>query len=247
MSALCVAALAALSLLCPLAARAQQPPAPAAAPPLEIARRVVTIIGADEASHALEVLERVELRNTSDAPFVPSTSGGMGPMGILRFALPRGAFDLTPDERLASADIIPVDRGFGSLLTLPPGVTDATFAYRVPYAGRQFELSAGVVYPTDSLLLLVPEGLSVESSDLRPRETVAIGRQRYQVLAAENLAAGARPAATLGNLPFTPRPWLLEEPVQRAIAAALAAGSIVAVWWYAWRRARTLAAAESRA
>jgi uncharacterized ubiquitin-like protein YukD len=124
---------------------------------------------------------------------------------------------------------------------------DVTFAYRAPYAGSQYDLTLSAVYPTVSLWLLVPERLGVESSDLQPRETVAIGRQSYQVLVADDLAAGQRLNATLTNLPFTPRPWLLEESVQRASAVALALAGIVGAWVYAWRRGRALAAADARA
>ena len=58
--------------------------------------------------------------------FTPSMGGAQGPMGLLRFGLPRNAFDLTMDERLSAFDVIQVDRGFASLLPLPPGSTDVT-------------------------------------------------------------------------------------------------------------------------
>ena len=236
--AVAVAIAGVLLALLPLPAPAQTAAAAESAPPLEIGRRVITVLSADGERHALEILERVEIRNPTDAPFAPDPGGGMGPMGVLRFSLPRGAYDLTLDERLSSAAAIPVDRGFGSLLTIPPGTTDVTFAYRVPYTGREFELNTGVVYPTDSVLVLVPESLEATSPHLALRETIPIGRQRYQVLGADGLAAGQRLAVTLAGLPFTPRPWLLDPGVQRTIAAGLAAASIAAVAAYAWWRRR---------
>ncbi|HLI28818.1 MAG TPA: hypothetical protein VKZ60_17270 [Chloroflexota bacterium] len=233
-----VALVSAAGGLWPLTARAQAPAADNP-PPLQIARRVITVLGADTERQALEILERVDLRNPADTPFVPDPAGAGGPMGVLRFALPRGAYDLALDDRLSSAETIPVDRGFGSLLTLPPGTTDVTFAYRVPYTGRTFALDTGVVYPTDSVLVLVPRPLEASGPQLTPRETVPIGRQEYQVLAGAGLAAGQRLVVTVDNLPYTPRPWLLEAPVQRALAAAGAAASVAAVAAYAWWRGRT--------
>jgi hypothetical protein len=224
--------------LWPLAGGAQ---GAAEGPSLQIARRVITILGADEQRQALEVLERVDLRNPGDAPFVPDLTGAAGPMGVLRFALPRGAYDLALDDRLGSAETLPVDRGFGSLLAVPPGTTDVTFAYRVPYTGHEFALDTGVVYPTDSVLVLVPRPLEACSPQLTPRETVPIGQREYQVLVGERLAAGQRLVVTLAGLPYTPRPWLLDAPVQRALAAGLAAASVGAVVAYGLWRRRTAA------
>ena len=183
----------------------------------------------------LDILERVAVRNPSDQPFVSSTGGALGPMGLLRFSVPRGAYDLTLDDTLRATEFIPVDRGFGSLLTVPPGGIDVTFAYRVPYAAQEYELSLSAVYPTDSLWLLVPERLSVSSAELQPRETIAIGRQRYQVLVADDLPGGGRATVRLSGLPFTPRPWLLDDSVLRALAAALAGLGVVGAGLYAWR------------
>jgi hypothetical protein len=238
-----LAALAlALGVLAPAAA-AQE----AAGAPLKIGQRLVTLMAADGDTHTLAVLERIELLNESDATFVSSTtapprgesSGPTGPpQGLLRFALPRDAFDLTVDQRLGAYDVLQVDRGFGSLLPVPPGATDVTFGYRVPYPSSTYEWSTTVVYPTASLRVLVPAEWSVTSAVLRPAETVEIGRRRYQVLLAEQLAAGTRVSVTLEGLPFTPRPWLLEETVQRALALALAVLGVLGAWAYAWRRGR---------
>ncbi|HZU05460.1 MAG TPA: hypothetical protein VFB73_05765 [Chloroflexota bacterium] len=211
--------------------------------PLKIGQRLVTLLAADGDTRTLAVLERIELLNESDTTFVSSATGplrpGEGgragpPQGLLRFALPRDAFDLTVDQRLGAYDVIQVDRGFGSLLPVPPGTTDVTFGYRVPYPSNTYEWSTTVVYPTAALRVLVPAEWSVASAVLRPVETVEIGRRRYQVLLAEQLAAGTRVSVTLEGLPFTPRPWLLEETVQRALALALAVIGVLGAWTYAW-------------
>ena len=91
------------------------------APPLAVSRHAVTILEVDDAARTVAVLERYQLVNGGDAPFVPSTTGSQGPMGLLRFGLPRGAFDLTLDLQLAAHDIIQVDRGFASLMPISPG------------------------------------------------------------------------------------------------------------------------------
>jgi hypothetical protein len=214
----------------------------AAGPPLQITRRVVTVLHADEASQTLTLLERVDLWNADDVPFVPSTTGSQGPMGLLRFALPRGAFDLSVDDRLGAHEVIQVDRGFASFLPLPPGATDVTFGYRVPYAAGAHDLTTTVVYPTAALWVLVPASLSVQSAELPAEETVEISRHRYRVRIGQDLAAGQRVGVALAGLPFTPRPWWLDETFQRAAALALAVLGVLGAWTYARRRGQAPAA-----
>ena len=215
----------------PASALAQEmPPAP---PGLSIGRRAVTILGADPASRTLAIFERVELRNDNDTTFVPTMGGSQGPMGLLRFGLPPNAFDLTLDDRLSAYDVIQVDRGFASLLPVPPGTTDVNFSYRVPYAGGAYDLSTNAAYATASLWVLVPGDFSTDSAELRLDRTVDIGRQRYSVLIADNLSAGQRATVTIGGLPFTPRPWWLDETVQRVAAVALAVAGVAAALLYA--------------
>ncbi len=207
--------------------------APPDAPALRVARRIVTVLEAEPQTRTLAVLERVELVNDGAEPFVPRPGGPQGPMGVLRFALPRNAFDLMPDPQLGAHELVQVDRGFGSFMPVPPGETTVSFSYRVPYAGTRLDLALGTVYPTAALWLLVPADLAVESPDLRLEQTVDIGRLRYQVLVAEGLAAGQRVVVVLAGLPFTPRPWWLDETVQRAVALALAGLGVVGAGAYA--------------
>ena len=210
---------------------------------LQMARRAVTVVAADGDSQTLAILERIDLLNAGDAPFVPSVTGSQGPKGLLRFALPRNAFDLTLDQQLSGHEVIQVDRGFASLLPLPPGVTTVSFGYRVPYGRGEYELSTSAVYPTTTLWVLVPADLSAASAELRAEGIAEIGRQRYRLLVGENLAAGQRVGVALGGLPFTPRPWLLEENVQRGAALALAALGVLAAFAYAQLRGRWAAGA----
>lgn len=209
---------------------------PASPPGLAVGRRAITLLEVDASSRTLTIFERIELRNEADTPFVPSVGGAQGPMGVLRFGLPRNAFDLTLDERLSNYEVIQVDRGFASLMPLPPGATDVGFSYRVPYANGEYELSANATYPTQSLWVLVPAELTTNSADLRLDRVADVGRFRYAVLVADDLTAGQRAAVSVAGLPFTPRPWWLDETVQRTAAVLLALVGVLLAWGYARAR-----------
>jgi hypothetical protein len=216
--------------------RASAQEMPASAPGVGIGRRAITVLEADASSRTLTIFERVELRNEGDAPFMPSLGGAQGPMGLLRFGLPRNAFDLTLDERLSGYEVIQVDRGFASLMPLPPGTTDVGFSYRVPYAGSEYELSANATYPTKSLWVLVPADFGATTTDLRLDRVAEIGRFRYAVLVADDLSAGQRAVVSISGLPFTPRPWWLDETAQRVVAALLALAGVLLACVYARAR-----------
>jgi hypothetical protein len=130
-------------------------------------------------------------------------------------------------------------------MPVPPGASDVSFSYRLPYARDAYELNTGVVYPTATFWALVPANLSAASGELRAERVVDIGRQQYQLLVGQDLGAGQRVAVALAGLPFTPRPWPLEEGVQRGAALALTVLGVLAACAYAWRRGRVPASAGS--
>jgi hypothetical protein len=109
----------------------------------------------------------------------------------------------------------------------------------VPYGGSAYELNTSAVYPTDSLWVLVPADVPVDTADLRLDRTADIGRLRYKVLVGDGLAAGQRVSLSIAGLPYVPRPWLLDEQVQRTAALGLAALGVVVAWAYAHARSRT--------
>jgi hypothetical protein len=114
------------------------------------------------------------------------------------------------------------------------------FSYRVPYAGGYYELSTNATYPTASVWLLVPADFPTTTTDLRLDRTVVVGRQQYNVFLADNLAAGQRVTTTIAGLPFTPRPWWLDETVQRGAAVALALLGVGIAWAYARVRSNAI-------
>jgi hypothetical protein len=88
---------------------------------------------------------------------------------------------------------------------------------------------------------LVPAEFAASTTDLRLDRVAEIGRFRYAVLIADDLSQGQRASVGITGLPFTPRPWWLDEAVQRAAAAMLALIGVMLAWAYARAQGRPAA------
>jgi hypothetical protein len=172
-------------------------------PGLRVARAILMVEGFDRASQTISVLELLALENPGQHTYQPSATGPSGPMGLLRFALPAGAGALVPGLGLEEADVIQVDRGFGTTRPIPPGVTEIGFSYQVPYTGQGYRFERTVPYETGLLWLLIPDtGVRVaEEGAWGSAAPIALGERTYRVLTRENLAKGSRLDFSLQGLP----------------------------------------------
>lgn len=106
--------------------------------------------------------EFVTMHNSGTSAYVGTTTPANGqPMGLLRFALPAGAANLTPGVGFVGSQILQVNTGFGATATVPPGDTVFAFAFDLPYDGTSAALPYKAEYPTGTLTALVPINLRV--------------------------------------------------------------------------------------
>lgn len=151
----------------------------------------------DVPSQRVVALEIVKIANRSDRAYFP----GPEPMDLLRFGLPTGAQELTVDTRLAGADFIQIDRGFGLVATVPPGEHEVLFTYSFPYSGAEAVVDKSLRYGAELLRVLAPEGLlRISSPHMDGPETVDIGGRRYSLLQATGLPRGASVSLELTGL-----------------------------------------------
>jgi hypothetical protein len=186
---------------------------------IRISKSALVILGVDPSTQIVQVLETVTLRNSGNHTFLPRTDGPRGPMGLLRFGLPAGAGNLTPDERLAASSIIQVDVGFATDLPIPPGDTDVSYSYQLPYGslpdGGYASLNKNLAYPTDVLSVLAIEGgFTIESPELTDRGLTTLGSHRYRRFEGGSLPAQSELSLQLHKLPLilpvlrSDNPWL---------------------------------------
>jgi hypothetical protein len=186
---------------------------------IQIASAVLVILGLDPSTQVAQVLETVKLHNGGKHTFLPSTDGPRGPMGLLRFGLPKGAGNLTPDGRLGASTIIQVDTGFATNLPVPPGDTEVSYSYEIAYGalsdGGYVSLSKNLPYPTDLLrVLAVPGDFIIQSEQLIDQGVDTVGSRQYRRMEGRNLPAHGELSLELRKLPLilpvlrSSNPWL---------------------------------------
>ena len=187
--------------------------------------QVALLVSTVDNPGTLSVVEIHRLDNPTDRTFAPSATGPGGPAGLLVFPLPPNAFDLRADAGLDPARLVQIDRGFASLVPVPPGRTEIGFSYKFPYTDSSLQLSRNVRYPISRFTVLVPDdGPSIESDRLVAGDTTNIGGRTYRTLAGGPFGAGQGLQINFAGLPIPGGPLGRIPP-----AAAGVAGVVVGV------------------
>lgn len=218
---------------------------------VRVATMGMVIIGVDAPTQQIQILETLTLRNDGVRTFLPGTGGPRGPMGLLRFGLPEGAGNLTPDGRLAGHTIIQVETGFATDLPVPPGDTDVTYTYEVAYGalaeGGYALLTKNLPYPTELLRLLsVPGDFTIQSAQLADRGLATVGSRQYRQHEGRDLPARSEISVELRNLPLMLPALRPGNPWLQVIVGMLLLLAVTFPIFYA-RRAKTRPAMASTA
>tara|TARA_Y100001001_G_scaffold50405_1_gene46620 strand:- start:3410 stop:4309 length:900 start_codon:yes stop_codon:yes gene_type:complete len=152
----------------------------------------------DPSTRRLSIMEMITLNNESETTYVP----GEGPMDLLRFGLPEGSDQLIVDTNLPGADWIQVDRGFALIASVPPGKHEVMYVYSVPYENSSFEYEKTWRYGTESLRVVVQEGLVDFQTNLGvDYQSVEIGGIDYRIQEAQGIQRELKTIFKLIDLP----------------------------------------------
>ena len=152
----------------------------------------------DPSTRRLSIMEMITLINESETTYVP----GGGPMDLLRFGLPEGSDQLIVDTNLPGADWIQVDRGFALITPVPPGKHEVMYVYSAPYENSSFEYEKTWRYGTESLRVVVQEGLVDFQTNLGvDYQSVEIGGIDYRIQEAQGIQRGLKTIFKLIDLP----------------------------------------------
>lgn len=155
----------------------------------------------DVTPQALSIMEMGAVANRSDRTYVGgATTGGTPP--TLRFNLPAGAIDVSPQAGLSATALEGTRDGFVSTSPILPGRHEIAFSYRLPFTSPTLDISRRQEYPTATFNLFIPDtGLTVTSAELRSLGINELGGQRYQVYSAQGLTRGSQLSIRLAGLP----------------------------------------------
>lgn len=169
------------------------------------------------------VAELFTFQNESATAFVGTTDPVDGqPMGLLRFALPAGATNITLGKGFDGAQAAQVPAGFGANATVPPGQTQFAFVFDLPYTGTSYTFPLKVVYPAEKLTALIPQDITVQPVDFSDKGPITTSGSQYHLLEHGALDANAQAQLSLDGLPKPGTPATLDTRLLTIFAGLLA-------------------------
>ncbi len=180
---------------------------------------------------SLTVMEMGAVVNGSDRSYVGDVTADP-PRPTLRFDLPLGADQLTPQAGLVAGELVPTSDGFLSVDPVLPGRHELAFSYQIPVESTTLDLTKRLEYSTATFNLYVPDtGITVVSPGLAFQGTSEFGGQRFQLYSAQSLPRGTEIKARLAGLPAPPGldPRQLGFVVVGTSGALLSAAGLLAV------------------
>jgi len=152
-------------------------------------------------SGLLTISQDLFFENLGLTTYVGKLDASHGRPNALLFALPPGARFLTLAAGFDGYSTIQVEGGFASNAAVPPGTSEFSFSFQVPYTGRRYNFSYQAFYPTLSLTLLTPINLLTTPQGLTSRGPTSTGSGTYQLFQAKQLRAHSSVGAQLSGLP----------------------------------------------
>lgn len=145
----------------------------------------------------LNVGDIVIFNNPGDRIFVGSADLGDGRKESLKFDLPAEALNVTFMHGIDPESVVTTETGFSDTESVMPGEKRVIFAYSMPKSSTDsVTIEKKIIYPTDSLLLLIPEtkdGVEVSGGGLTADpEPINMENVNYTKWQAKDLKPGDR-------------------------------------------------------
>jgi hypothetical protein len=174
---------------------------------------------------ALSIMEMGAVVNGGDRTYAadPKVTGSDR---TLRFTLPEGATQVTPQAGLAPDALESTPDGFATSDPVRPGRREIAFSYQLPYESSSLDLARTFALPVGTFTLYLPDqGIDVIGPGLALQGTADLGGKSYRQYAVQNIGVGSEVRFRLTNLPAP----LLARPRDLGLAVAGAGGLILAV------------------
>ena len=185
---------------------------------------------------ALSIMEMGAVVNGGDRTFAadPSVTGSAR---TLRFNLPTGAIDVTPQTGLPADSLESTADGFASTDPVRPGRREIAFSYDLPYTASSLELTRTFAFPVGTFTLYLPSTVdAIVPNGVALPGTAELGGRQFRQYAVTGVAPGAEVRFRLTGLPAP----LFATPRALGMAVVAAAGvPLIGFLAFAlWRRRR---------
>jgi 5-hydroxyisourate hydrolase-like protein (transthyretin family) len=149
----------------------------------------------------ITVQEVQVLFNAGNTTYVGTSGQEDGP--TVQFAMPEGAAAVQLLEGLMECCVVETETGLASTLPLFPGTKQFVFSYELHPQATTYDLTRRIVYPTESLDVLVSNvGVELTSHGLTGGEVISLQGRDYIHLSGASLAAGATITLHFDNIPL---------------------------------------------
>jgi hypothetical protein len=198
-------------------------------------------------SGQIPVAELVTVVNAGQRTYVGSAAPADGkPMNLLHFALPAGATNIVTRTGFDNAQTIQVDKGFATTATVPPGQTQFSFTFTLPYDGTRAALTYKAIYLTARVVVIAPTTMHLLAPALQATSAPA-GSGHIQVWQSKAVPASASVSVGLSDLPVPGERSSLNPFALDVLGALLALLGLGALTYMLRRGARSAAAANTAA
>ncbi len=169
---------------------------------LAVVQLTVLLTKTNAQSSLLTISEDFFFENLGLKTYVGSLDASKGKPNALLFALPASARFLSLGESFNGYKNAQVDTGFASTAAVPPGQSEFSFSFQVPYSGTTYQFDYQAVYPTVALTVLTPLDILATPHGLTARGSSNTPSGIYQKFSTQTLGAGQSVALQLASLPL---------------------------------------------
>jgi hypothetical protein len=177
-------------------------------------------------SSALSIVEMGGVTNAADRTFAADAQA-TGSARTLRFLLPPGAMNVTPQTGLPADSLESMPDGFASTDPVRPGRREVAFSYDLPYATSSVDLARSFAFPVTAFTLYVPSDLGAVVPDgIALPELADLGGRTYRQYVVQHVAPGSVVRLRLTGLPAP----LFASPRDLGLAVAGLTGAVLLVF-----------------
>ena len=150
----------------------------------------------------LQISEVINLNNTGNKSYIGWKKLASGKNETLRFSLPEGVKKINITKGLMECCIEQSGEIVSDTMAVLPGTKEISFSYKLNYDSTDYNISKKLTYDIDSLMLIIPEKISVKNEYLKPVRKIERNGVKYQLFSGKNIKKSSILNLKFSNLPF---------------------------------------------